>query len=51
MSDLTLLAHPRMGPCVDILQGLDRHLGVDLGGFEAGVTQHLLDEADVGANE
>ena len=41
--------NPRMGPGVDFLQGLDRHLGVDLGGFEAGVAQHLLNETDVGA--
>ncbi len=38
-----------MGSGVDFLQGLDGHLGVYLGGFEAGVAQHLLDEADIGS--
>ena len=35
---------------MDVLQGLDGHLGVYLCRFEAGVAQHLLDEADVGAS-
>lgn len=34
---------------MDFLQGLNGHLGVDLSGFQAGVTRHLLDEADIGA--
>ena len=38
-----------MGSGVDFLQSLDGHLGVNLGGFEAGVAQHLLNEADIGA--
>jgi len=39
-----------MGSGVHILQGLDGYLSVYLGGFEAGVAQHLLDESDVGAS-
>lgn len=42
--------HPgRMGALVDRLQLADGDMGVNLGGFEFGVSQHLLDEADVDA--
>ena len=37
-----------MGRFVDFLKRLNRDLGIDLGGVEVGVTEHGLDEADVG---
>jgi hypothetical protein len=37
----------RMTAGVDLRQRLDVDVGVDLGGFEAGVAQHFLHEADV----
>jgi RHS repeat-associated protein len=43
----------RVGAGVDFAEGVDVDvgvdLGVDLGGFEAGVAEHFLDVADVGA--
>ena len=38
-----------VGAGVDLLQGGDADLGVDLGGVEPGVSEQLLDEADAGA--
>ncbi|MGK0187435.1 MAG: hypothetical protein ACI9R3_003223 [Verrucomicrobiales bacterium] len=35
--------------CVDELQLVDAHFGVDLSGFELIVAEELMDEADVGA--
>jgi hypothetical protein len=34
---------------VDLLELLDAHLGVNLGGGQFGVAEELLDEADVGS--
>ena len=34
---------------MDFPQLDDAHVGVDLGGVEAGMAKHLLDEADVGS--
>ena len=34
---------------VDLLQGAERHLGIDLRGLDVLVAEDLLDEADVGA--
>jgi hypothetical protein len=39
----------RVGAGVDFAQGIDVDVGVDLGGFEAGVAEHFLDVAYVGA--
>jgi len=33
---------------MDFAQLNDAHVGVDLGGIEPGMTEHLLDEPDVG---
>ena len=38
-----------MGSGVDFAKLHDGHVGIDLGGVEPGVTEQLLDEADVGA--
>ena len=38
-----------MTGAVDLLELLDAHLGVNLGGGEFGVAEELLDEADVGS--
>ena len=40
---------PRVGPIVDRHQMIDVDLGVALGGAQAGVAEHLLDGAQVGA--
>lgn len=37
-----------MGPRVDFLQLLDADFGVNLGGFQFGVSQQLLDKTGVG---
>jgi len=37
-----------MGAGVNLAQLHDRDVGVDLGGIEPGMAEHLLDEADVG---
>ena len=34
---------PRMGVVIDVLQPSQIHMGVNLGGTEIGVPQHLLD--------
>jgi hypothetical protein len=39
----------RVGAGVDVLEGADADVGVDLGGVEPGVAEHGLDVADVGA--
>ena len=39
----------RVAAGVDFAEGVDVDVGVDLGGFEAGVAEHFLDVADVGS--
>ena len=39
----------RMGCSMDLLQGSDGNLGIDLRGLEVLVSEHLLDEPDVGS--
>ena len=43
------IAPVRMGAGVDFPQGVDVDVGVDLGGFHAGVAEHFLHIADVGS--
>ena len=46
---LNPVAGPRVGVEVDLLQLLAREVGVELGGREVGVAEHLLDRAQVAA--
>gem|GEM_PF-205513 len=46
---LRLAVRQRVGAIVDIHQMIERHLGVALGGGEAGVSEEFLDRAQVGA--
>jgi hypothetical protein len=39
----------RVGAGVDVLEGADADVGVDLGGVEPGVAEHGLNVADVGS--
>ena len=43
------LSRRRVGAVVDLAQVGDGHLGVDAGGVEPRVAEHLLDQADVRA--
>ena len=43
------LERPRVAGGIDLTQGLGRHMRVNLGRRDRGVSEELLDDSDIGA--